>query len=565
MGIFRGINAEFKQGLFKYRYALCFVAIGIVYLLNMFIDMMDIDAAQYAAMSREMLESGNYLQVHASGLDYLDKPPLLFWLASLSLKLFGVSNFAYKLPAVLFIILGVYSTYRFALEWYDKQRAIIAALVLCSTQAFFLMTNDVRMDGILTSLVICTIWQISVYLKRGKLLNLIIGSIAIAGAMLVKGPIGIILVIFAIGGDLVFKRKWKTIFKPQWLLLLAIIVVLLLPMCYGLYMQYDLHPEKEVYGLKGPSGILFFFWTQSFGRITGDIYWNNDAGYFFFYHSILWDFQPWAFFFIPALFMIIVKLIRDKLKANDNEEYITFFGFVLGFLALSQSAYKLPHYIFPLFPFAAIITANFIVWLSENKEKVFRRASNIQFGILHLFFVAPVICFLFVFPPSTVVLPIVIVLLFILYWFLFKKATHKIDRLILPTMIACFAFELMMSTCFYPSLLAYQAEGQAGKDITNQKVPAGMFRYYRAYAQSLDVYARRIVPSSQSDSLALYKKGTIIFTDQECWDNIKRDKNLHYRLLKQYDSFYVTALSIPFLYKDTRKSVLEQKFLIEKE
>src|ERR1017187_4759933 len=119
----RYINADFKKWLFNYRYALCFVAIGIVYLFNMFIDVMDIDAAQYAAMSREMLESGNYLQVHASGLDYLDKPPLLFWLASLSLKLFGVTNFAYKLPAVLFIILGVYSTYRFALEWYDKQRA----------------------------------------------------------------------------------------------------------------------------------------------------------------------------------------------------------------------------------------------------------------------------------------------------------------------------------------------------------------------------------------------------------------------------------------------------------
>ncbi|MHB8262119.1 MAG: ArnT family glycosyltransferase [Bacteroidia bacterium] len=561
----RCISVGLKQWLFKYRYVLCFVTIGIVYLFNMFIDVMDIDAAQYAAMSREMLESGNYLQVHASGLDYLDKPPLLFWLASLSLKLFGVTNFAYKLPSVLFIILGIYSTYRFTLEWYDKQRATVAALVLCTTQAFFLMTNDVRMDGMLTSLVIVAIWQISIYLKKEKLLNLIIGFISIAAAMMAKGPIGIMLVVFAIGGDLVLKRKWKTLFKPQWVLGLVIVAVLLLPMCYGLYMQYDLHPEKEVYGLKGPSGILFFFWTQSFGRITGDIYWNNDAGYFFFYHSILWDFQPWIFFFIPALFIIIIKLIRAKLKADDNTEFITLFGFVLGFLALSQSAYKLPHYIFPLFPFAAIITANFIVNVSTNHKETFKQVSNIQFGILHLFFVATVICFLFFFPPSTVVLPIVIVLLFILYWLLFIKVKQPLDRLILPTIIACFAFELIMSTCFYPSLLKYQAEGQAGRDVFNQKVPVGMFRYYRAYSQSLDVYAQRIVPSSQSDSLGLYKKGTIIFTDQECWSNIQRNKNLHYRLLKRYDSFYVTALSIPFLYKDTRKSVLGQKFLIEKE
>src|ERR1700758_3079191 len=165
------IIPDSKQWLFTYRYVLCFIAIGIVYFFNMFIDVMDIDAAQYFAMSREMMESGNYLQLYERGKDYLDKPPLLFWLSSFSLKLFGISNFAYKLPAVLCIILGIYATYRFTLEWYDKQRAVIAALILCSTQAFLLMTNDVRTDGILTSLIICAVWQISGFIKKGKLTN----------------------------------------------------------------------------------------------------------------------------------------------------------------------------------------------------------------------------------------------------------------------------------------------------------------------------------------------------------------------------------------------------------
>ena len=530
----------------------------------MFIDVMDIDAAQYFAISREMLESGNYLQVHATGLDYLDKPPLLFWLASLSFKLFGVNNFTYKLPAILFLVLGIYSTYRFALEWYDKQRAVIAALILCSTQAFFLMSNDVRTDGILTGLLIYSIWQISVFIKRGKLLNLILGAIALAFAMMTKGPIAMIIVLFAIGGDIVLKRNWKTIFKPEWLLLLIIVAVLLLPMCYGLYQQYDLHPEKEVYGLKGPSGVKFFFWTQSFGRITGDIYWSNDLGYFFFCHSILWDFQPWVFFFIPALVILIIKLIRSRLKVGNNEEYITFCGFILSFLALSQSSYKLPHYIFPLFPFASIITANFLVWLSENKQMIYKRVSNIQFGLLHLFFIGPVICFFLIFPPPNILLPVVIGLLFILYWYQFKKLQNNVDKIVIPTLIACFAFGLVMSTCFYPNLLSYQAESQAGKEITKRKVPRGMFYYYHAYSQSLEVYSERIVPSAITDSLILYKKGTFIYTDQLGWGNIKQDSSLHYRIIKTYDSFSVTALSIPFLMRNTRASTLEKRYLIEK-
>ena len=52
-------------------------AIALVYLTGAFVNVMDIDAAQYASMSREMLESGNFLQVKEHGQDYLDKPPLV--------------------------------------------------------------------------------------------------------------------------------------------------------------------------------------------------------------------------------------------------------------------------------------------------------------------------------------------------------------------------------------------------------------------------------------------------------------------------------------------------------
>ena len=121
------------------------------------------------------------------------------------------------------------------------------------------------------------------FLKEQKLLYLVYGAIGVAAAMMSKGPIGIVLVGFALGGDFILKREWKSIFKWEWLLLLFIVVLFLLPMTYGLYTQYDLHPEKEVYGLVGPSGVKFFYWTQSFGRVTGESSWKNDAGFFFFF------------------------------------------------------------------------------------------------------------------------------------------------------------------------------------------------------------------------------------------------------------------------------------------
>src|SRR5690242_14579441 len=72
----------------------------LVYGLGLTVEIMEVDAAQYASISREMLETGQWLQVHHRYMDYLDKPPLLFWFSALSLKLFGVSIWAYKLPSV---------------------------------------------------------------------------------------------------------------------------------------------------------------------------------------------------------------------------------------------------------------------------------------------------------------------------------------------------------------------------------------------------------------------------------------------------------------------------------
>ncbi|MBS1647729.1 MAG: glycosyltransferase family 39 protein [Bacteroidetes bacterium] len=562
------LSSSFKSKtslfLFQYRYAWCFLAIAVVYFFNLFIDVMDIDAAQYFSTSREMLATGRYLQVYSGGNDYLDKPPMLFWLSALSFKLFGIHNFSYKIPAILMLVLAIYATYQFTKEWYNKQTAVVAALVLCSTQGFFLMSNDVRTDGVLTGFLMCAIWQLSLFIKKARLKNLCWGALALGGAMLTKGPIALVIAGFAIGGDLLLKRKWNLIFNWRWLLMLGIIIIVLLPMCYGLYMQFDLHPEKNVYGLQGPSGIKFFFWTQSFGRITGDIYWDNGAGFFFLFHTILWDFAPWIVFLIPALLFALTNIIKTKGKASSQNEYISFFGFILSLLAISCSSFKLPHYVFPLFPMAAVLTAHFIVWIYESKKKAAHYVSRIFFGLMNLFFLAPFLCFLFIFPPPTPFLPVFIFLLYFLFWYLFLK-TQSLDALLLPAMLACFVFGLTMAVCFYPNLLQYQAEGQAGKEAFRRNTPEDMFYYYNTHSLSMDAYAQRYVSCAQLDSLPRYKKGTLIYTDSLGMKKVMQHGNGAYKLIRQYKRFYVTALDIRFIIKETRPTTLEKRYLLQKE
>ena len=145
---------------------------------------MEVDAAQYSVISMEMSWTKSFLHVYEHGNDYLDKPPLLFWSTAISYLVFGISNLTYKLPSVLITLLGIYSTYRFARMHYKKEVAIAAALILASSQALFLITNDVRTDSMLLGLTLFSVWQMSAYLKDRKALNFVLLSIGIAGAML---------------------------------------------------------------------------------------------------------------------------------------------------------------------------------------------------------------------------------------------------------------------------------------------------------------------------------------------------------------------------------------------
>src|SRR3954463_16252122 len=105
------------------RHYILLAAILAVYITGMLVDVMTVDAAQYAEMSLEMLRTKSFLKVFCLGQNYLDKPPLLFWLDSVSYFIFGVGNFAYKLPSLLSALLGIYSTYRFALLYYSRETA----------------------------------------------------------------------------------------------------------------------------------------------------------------------------------------------------------------------------------------------------------------------------------------------------------------------------------------------------------------------------------------------------------------------------------------------------------
>ena len=403
----------------KNSFIISLTAILLVYCIGAFaIPLMDVDAAQYASISREMLEKQSYLQLFDLNTDYLDKPPMLFWLSALSMKVFGIYDWAYRIPSLLFLGIALFATFQFAKLYYNITTARLATLILASSQAFFLIAHDVRTDTMLVGWVMAAICAIAYWTVEKQNKYFFIAVIAIAGGMMTKGPIALVVPILCFVPEWFCKKEWSYFFKPIYLLGILLIAVLLFPMTWGLYQQFDLHPGKIINHRPIQSGVEFYYWTQSFGRYTGENAFK-EMGYFtFLLENMFWSFLPWIFVFLWALMAKMVTIFKEGIFSPSTER-VSFFGFVLTYLVLSRSQAQLPHYIFVVFPLAAILTA--AQWekaLWNNNSIGLGLKSFYRFhGFLFTLFIVVVAAILFIpfgIAPTLLIVLVCIVMLILL-------------------------------------------------------------------------------------------------------------------------------------------------------
>ena len=521
-------------------FALALLGLVLVAISGSVLDVMEVDAAQYASMSRDMLTSDDWLQLHHRGQDYLDKPPLLFWLSALSFKLFGVHNWSYKLPSILFAFFGILATYRFSVLHYTKEIARTAALMFGGSAAFLLMTNDVRCDTILTGSVITAIWLGSAWIEQRRWWQLIGCAVAIASGMLVKGPMGAVAPLLVLGGEVLFRRKWDVFHDVRLYLLPLIVAALLVPMCIGLYEQHGLH------------GIRFYFWEQSFGRITGENKWKDDSSPFFFTHEVLWQTLPWTLFVLAGLWRSVVAIAkREALK-----EYASVTGSLLVFVALSLSQFKLPHYLYVIVPLFAVQGA--VGWQGIDRQWI----RNVQWTLLALLYAG--VLFVVVSIDAADVLPWIIACtaaMLVLGWATREQA--PMQRLFSNSISIWLIAAALINVCFYPRLLGYQANAQAGRWAAAQGLAHDRFFGLQVSGTALDFYAGHPVQwlSNMDEVRSVIAPGVVIYTDRR-W----RDELIGAGLVPVRDTilpnYEVQLLGIDILLPATRHHALQERHLL---
>lgn len=118
----------------------------------------DVDAVQ-AQIARNMLESGDWVTARLNGIAYLEKSPLIYWIMAAAYKVFGVHDWAARLPLAFINIALCWVTARFALWAFGRRAAIYSGTILATCIGIFLFTRILIPDAALTLTITLALWS----------------------------------------------------------------------------------------------------------------------------------------------------------------------------------------------------------------------------------------------------------------------------------------------------------------------------------------------------------------------------------------------------------------------
>lgn len=530
----------------------------VVFTVGMFVTTMEIDGAVYAEISREMYQNGNWFELFLKGQDWLDKPHFQFWMTAISFHLFGVSSFSYKLPAVLFMLLGVYYTFLFGKKFYSPKHGYLAALLLMTAQHIITSNTDVRAEPYLTGLTIFSLYYCAMYLSEKKLHQLVIGAFGLGCLLMTKGLFTIIPTASGLGLALLYERKWKEIVHWQWLAIVAFTILFIFPSLYGYYIQFDAHPEKVVFEQNNVSGIKFFLWDSQWGRFTntGPIKGSGDP--FFFIHTLLWAYLPWAFLAYFALFHKAKAIFRGF---NTTESY-TFFGFLFLFIVFILSSFQLPHYLNALFPLLSIVTAECLIRFSRNRKflNVFYHIHLWSSGLL----IIAVVLIHFIFSNQNPSIDIYLIFLIGigLVTNLLLSNGQRFKKLIFVPAVTVLLVNYYINRSFYPQLLKYQSESEVAFFMKENLLDGEKLISLGLREEMISFLQNRIVPKYELEVVEISDiDGKYVFTNKEGIDKLQ-ELGLRVKEIQTFPDFRITTLNGTFVNKKTRHKETETKYLL---
>jgi 4-amino-4-deoxy-L-arabinose transferase-like glycosyltransferase len=338
------------------------------------------DEGRYAAIPREMIATGDYVTPRLNGVNYFEKPPLLYWAVAGCFRVFGYNEWAVRMMPALSGLFGVLLTYAATRAWRGRAAGFAAAVVLGSSLLIFALSRILILDMAVAMLMCATLFCFILGVRetpgtrRRWFFYGLYASAALA--TLTKGLIG-----FLVTGAVMF--LWLLIFN-QWKRLRP----LHLPSGIALFLAIAA-PWHILAAQRNDTWAQFYFVHEHWERFTTTTHGRYEP-WWYFIPIVIFGLFPWMGFLPAALREALAGGWAKRKENADAWFLVVWAGFIFLFFSKSQS--KLIPYILPVFPPLAVLIGGWIArrW-ADGAVKSLRLGLNLFAFLSGLLAVALVI------------------------------------------------------------------------------------------------------------------------------------------------------------------------------
>ena len=312
------------------------------------------DEAIYAEVAKEIVQSGDWLTLHWEGADWLEKPPLTFWIMASLYRVFGVSEFSARAVSALAGLGVVAVVYGIGKLQRGAVCGLIASLILLTTFQFVQMSRLVNTDVLLLFFIYLAIYGY-LRVRNGDRRWWYVVSVSCALGFMVKSfaiSFAPAAIAFALVVDHQLNETLRT--KQFWFSILVGLAVIVPWHATMLYLHGSAFVNEYFY---------YHVWSRTLTAVEG-----HKGPYSFYFHEIGEKIHPW---WASAPFAVVLNVWQVK-RARSSVVLLALSVFVFVFYTLAQT--KSTSYILPVYPALALLISELFTWLWDWRYLLLRLA-----------------------------------------------------------------------------------------------------------------------------------------------------------------------------------------------
>ena len=510
----------------------------VVFLQGIFlIPPLDRDESRFAASTKNMIESENFIDIQLENVSRYKKPIGIYWAQAAFTKFLGTSPYnkiwTYRIPSLFGLILSIVLIYFSCRKIFNHEIAILSVFFLSTSLLFISEIHQAKTDGFLFLFIsICNLIILRSILdlknknknKNKKLVNIYWISMAIG--VLIKGPIIIIFTILPLIFCSLISRNINLLRYIHSPLGYLIFLILVLPWFILITIESD--------------GI---FWYES---VVNDLFKKVSSGQESHgfppgYYTILLFifFWPGCIFLIDS-FKIYFSCFK-KIIIKDQQKLFLFCCFFPCFFVFELIPTKLPHYVFPSYlPLSILISISLFDYL--KKDTIFNLKTFIAYSIYPITFISTFIISIYIY--SVITINVLYVSFFLVLFFLlslsqlFKKSLAKF---LLAATFFQISVYLSIVHVLNPHLNIFWISKTINQVTTLEKDAVGVYHF--GYNEPSLVFlmghkSKRLEPEKMLEKFNSDEKNIFILTEKKMNEFSKKDyEDKKFYLIKFFKGF----------------------------